>query len=322
MWCPSCRAEVAAELSIDNRRMLCARCQTELGITSAAASQIANQPRTTEAERDARELLARWSAQNLLDVPAPGVGAGPFAKPNGSVDLPLTRPELRFDAPRSAVPVPSSAFMTASTAKQGSSVISFNESTSGPSHQNEPRESKAAPIDRMPTGPIHESSTTSARLSDPPQNATQLDSEHGDVHNEYRHVAHDAAHTPVHPASQSTWSMLAGQICAYAGVGLLTCGSVLVMWSYFGGPPKYLPMGWLTAAVGQMLLFLGITTLISSGMKQTTSEVAWRIDFLADEVHHMEIALGQLESEQQKARRQRTRSHPRRADEGPSKDAA
>ena len=32
MWCPSCRADVAAELSTDNRRMLCARCQTELGI--------------------------------------------------------------------------------------------------------------------------------------------------------------------------------------------------------------------------------------------------------------------------------------------------
>ena len=90
---------------------------------------------------------------------------------------------------------------------------------------------------------------------------------------------------------------MVGQLCAYSGVCLLTCGTVMVMWSYFGGPPNFMPTGWLTAAIGQMSLFLGVVTLISSGLEQTTSEVAWRIDHLAEEVHHMGLALDDLEHE-------------------------
>ena len=101
---------------------------------------------------------------------------------------------------------------------------------------------------------------------------------------------------------RATWMSMAGQLCAYLGVGLLTCGTVLVMWSYFGGPNHFMPTGWLTAAVGQMLLFLGVITLISGGMDQTVAEVAWRIDHLAEEIHHLGLALDDLEDSHQQLR--------------------
>lgn len=319
MWCPSCRADVAAELSSDNRRMLCARCQTELGITSTAASQIASLPRAMDTERDARELLARWSAQNLLDVPAPSVGAGAFAKPNGSVDLPLTRPDLRFDGPRSAAPAPTSPFLAAAIAKQSSSTVSITDSGNGASQQLDARRKKKStsiPVEAAPT-------SENRGAEHPPADEHPAKQLPASTHSEdEHHLLHEGTYLHDRSHHKATWSMLAGQICAYAGVGLLSCGTVLVMWSYFGGPPKYLPTGWLTAAVGQMLLFLGVITLISSGMGQTVSEVGWRIDFLAEEVHHMENALAQLESEHKKARRRRHRNAQRRANEGPSRDAA
>ena len=73
---------------------------------------------------------------------------------------------------------------------------------------------------------------------------------------------------------------LIGQVLAYGGVGLLTVGTTLLLWGYFGGPAGYTPTGWLVATVGQMLLFLGVVTLISGGMQQATHEVTARVSVL------------------------------------------
>ena len=69
-----------------------------------------------------------------------------------------------------------------------------------------------------------------------------------------------------------------GQLLAYLGVGLLTIGTALVVWGYFGGEAvqAYQSTGWLVSTAGQMLLFLGVVTLVSGGMQQTTHEVAQR----------------------------------------------
>lgn len=316
MWCPSCRADVAAELSTDNRRMLCARCQTELAITATAASQIANLPRAIETERDARELLARWSAQNLLDVPAPAVGAGPFATPNGSGETPIARPELRFDDGRPTVPAPSSRFLDSARAKQ-------DQSSSSPPANDQDENSrlkkrfakKKSQASRLAAAPVRELPETPVVPVEQRTSELQPSSSH-------YHSTLETPHVTSAFRSHPTWIMMAGQICAYAGVGLLTCGTVLVMWNYFGGPANFLPLGWLTAAVGQMLLFLGVITLISSGLDLTVSEVAWRIDHLAEEIHHMEMALEDLEHEHRRARRRRARSQKDNSDDGPSKQAA
>ena len=93
---------------------------------------------------------------------------------------------------------------------------------------------------------------------------------------------------------RANWTSIIGQLVAYAGVALLTVGTTLIVWSYFGGPANYVPTGWLTTTAGQMLLFLGVVTLVSGGMEQTTEEVRTRIDALGERIIRIEqIARGQ-----------------------------
>jgi hypothetical protein len=96
---------------------------------------------------------------------------------------------------------------------------------------------------------------------------------------------------PVSLADKSSkWVTLAGQLFAYIGVGGLTVGTVLVLMGYFGGPASYATTGWLITTAGQMLLFLGVVTLVSGGMEQTTQEVARRIDTIGERLVRIEHA--------------------------------
>ena len=81
-----------------------------------------------------------------------------------------------------------------------------------------------------------------------------------------------------------------GQILSYIGILGLTAGTSFVIVGYFGGPASYAPTGWLVATVGQMLLFLGIVTLVSNGMEQTSDEVQKTVNSRMDELS------GRLES--------------------------
>lgn len=92
------------------------------------------------------------------------------------------------------------------------------------------------------------------------------------------------------PPRGTNWNSIIGQLLAYGGVATLTVGTVLVLWGYFGGPTTYTPTGWLIATAGQMLLFLGVITLVSGGMEHTTEEVCRRIDFLGDRILRVEQA--------------------------------
>lgn len=91
-------------------------------------------------------------------------------------------------------------------------------------------------------------------------------------------------------SSTGSWSSMAGQLLAYAGVLGMTAGACLVVWSYFGGPTHYAPMGWLLATAGQMLLFFGVVTLVSGGLEQTTEQVNKRIEQLGDHIIRIEQA--------------------------------
>jgi hypothetical protein len=90
--------------------------------------------------------------------------------------------------------------------------------------------------------------------------------------------------------SESIW----GQLLAYVGVAVLTTGSALVLLGYFGGQPAYAPTGWLVATAGQMLLFLGVITLVSGGMQQTTHEVSTRVAHLDGRMIRIEQTAEQL----------------------------
>ena len=90
--------------------------------------------------------------------------------------------------------------------------------------------------------------------------------------------------------AESIW----GQLLAYGGVAVLTVGTALVLWGHFGGPPEYAPTGWLVATAGQMLLFLGVVTLISGGMQQTTHEVTSRVEYIGSRMLRFEQTAEQV----------------------------
>lgn len=91
-----------------------------------------------------------------------------------------------------------------------------------------------------------------------------------------------------------SWSSMAGQFLAYVGVLGMTAGACSVVWSYFGGPANYAPMGWLLATAGQMLLFFGVVTLVSGGLEQTTEQVNKRIEQLGDHIIRIEQAAREI----------------------------
>ncbi|MFN0198828.1 MAG: hypothetical protein ACKVT0_18935 [Planctomycetaceae bacterium] len=78
---------------------------------------------------------------------------------------------------------------------------------------------------------------------------------------------------------QSTQTIF-GQMLAYLGVGVLTLGTGCVLWGYFGAAQysHLAPTGWLITTAGQMLLFLGVVTLIAGGLEQTNSLVNTRLE--------------------------------------------
>lgn len=94
--------------------------------------------------------------------------------------------------------------------------------------------------------------------------------------------------------SSGSWSSMAGQFLAYAGVLGMTVGACLVVWSYFGGAANYAPMGWVLATAGQMLLFFGVVTLVSGGLEQTTDQVNKRIEQLGDHIIRIEQAAREI----------------------------
>ncbi|MFO0917557.1 MAG: hypothetical protein U0872_04490 [Planctomycetaceae bacterium] len=239
MWCPACRADVAAELSLDSRHFQCARCRTELGTAqgSLGTSRLPLLP--TEAERNARDLLAKWNAQNLLESAAP-----------------RTAPEL----------------VPAKLPTIDAAIADLREAASNP------KDTRA----EMPVADLRASVEPRKPIHRPKRPAESLPIA--------RQLQDETIRTSVsiQSAREGTWGATLGQMCAYGGIGFITCGTAVVLWSYFGGPSAYAPTGWLITTLGQMFLFLGIVTLISSGMEQTSSELTARIEQLGQRLMRME----------------------------------
>ena len=291
MWCAACRADVAAELSADNRRMLCARCQSELGTAAGAVERPATGPRLQDTERNARELLARWSTQHLLEPP---ISAGPApligANQSAPVEASVNKPVRRFDAAHSVpAPVMPASVASAETPRERDSADG-DEQPRERRRRNRVRQPRLAPVGHEP-----------APLAAPPQEPSHDD------------LVRMAVQQPV--TRHGNWTTTIGQLCAYGGVAVLTFGTVMVLSGYFGGPANYAPTGWLVAAVGQMLLFLGVVTLVSGGMEQTVDEVSWRIDHLAAQIMQLEQVIAAQQSQfEESQRRERRRSRNDRAD--------
>ncbi len=113
----------------------------------------------------------------------------------------------------------------------------------------------------------------------------------------YGHDRVPAAADDISEEDAANWFSGIGQGLAWLGILGLTAGTSLVIVGYFGGPATYAPMGWLISTIGQMLLFLGIVTLVSSGMEQTTqevrrtvNEVSRKLDLIEDRIIRIDAA--------------------------------
>lgn len=252
MWCTACRADVAAELSQDSRHFRCARCGLELGIAKGALGSVPPAPvQPTDAERNARELLARWNAQNLLTAPA------------------VARPAIE-----SPVPLAESLAVSRPSLKAESAL-----------------ENGDANLEEV-------TSTVELDRRRPPRKTRRRD----------RSSQSNVLREPPPTARKTSLGGTVGQLCAYFGIGLITCGTSVVLWGFFGGPENFAPTGWLITTIGQMFLFLGVVTLISSSMEQTSAEVAGRIDALGQRLIRIELL--QREQSPSGPHRRRKRSTP------------
>ena len=271
MWCPNCQADVAAEVSAESQRVLCATCSTEI--------QSGTPVRTGAKTEAARELLRRWANDDLFDPfgPLPGVAtksaeASPETSAAPMVKGPhVDQPELEAN-PDPAGSRPIYRFETAHS-EQNAPLAAKVANTDSESRAEESGPNPVASVVRHVHGP-HVSAAQAPHITAIPDAASE------DVR---------AAVQEDH-ARSSNWSSFWGQILAYIGVGGLTVGTSMVLWGYYGGPADYAPTGWLVVTVGQMLLFLGVVTLVSGGLEQTTEEVAQRIDRLGARLIRIEHA--------------------------------
>ncbi len=238
MWCSKCQADVAAEMAADNRRLLCATCGLEM--TSANVGQDAQPVAKT---KGARELLDRWSSNQLLDPFGPSVSSPTFGEPASaqrgtvrSTSASHDKSTFRVDTSHSGGPIPAS--------------ISAN-----------------------PVIPPHLDGQN-LRVDQPQQAA----SPHIDV----------KAAVEANQKSKTNWQSFCGQILAYLGVLALTGGGAMVVHGYFGGPENYAPTGWLIATAGQMMLFLGVVTLVAGGIEQTSDEVSRQVESIGDRLIRIE----------------------------------
>jgi len=79
-----------------------------------------------------------------------------------------------------------------------------------------------------------------------------------------------------------------GQGVAYLGVAVLAVGSGLVLLDYFGNYTGLAPYGWLATLAGQLLMFLGVVTLISAGLEQTGADTARQLNSLTEQLLRLE----------------------------------
>ncbi|QDT93546.1 hypothetical protein [Gimesia algae] len=227
--------------------------------------------RISDKTKEARELLARWSNREILD-------------PYG----PLTRSESRAQSTASLFeqPEPQRA-----------------EPYSQPAKKSVPEPAPSLQTGDSNLDPDITIEQTYAYEEHEPEHVDDFEEAIVPrLHSEYRDIQDLIEEDDQKP----NWLGLVGQLMAYGGVAVLTIGTTLVLWGYYGGPANYASTGWLISTAGQMLLFLGVITLVSAGMEQTTSSVSRRIDRLGKRIFMFEQAM--LEQQQSQTRRRRTSS--------------
>ena len=271
MWCANCQADVAGEVSADARSLLCTTCGGEVSSIKA--------PINLRGARGAQELLDRWNTEEILDPYQPGRRTAiPTADDADFAIEPAdseTKPHRRIDSAH-VEPIVQQPVETESD--EQTEVQREPRVARRPSQRSFRVDAGHAVPDGGAVPPPHDPRDDHVSV------AGRIDRSHDHAPSPHFNIssAFEDRRKPGH--GETVW----GQLLAYAGVGVLTVGTGLVVWGYFGGPDNYTPTGWLLATAGQMLLFLGVVTLISGGMEQTTHAVTQRIERLGDHIIRIE----------------------------------
>jgi len=306
MWCKHCQADVAGQASADHSRVTCSTCGAEI----TQAKSIPSAP--AEGVKDPKELLARWASDEILDPYGPvtnqekGKAAsspiadaieadfgkqsqldeieGSFAM---SRTLPLTTDELAAggpakpkkppEEPRSSAPTPSASPEVKPVAPMTEKIAAKAETQSAPVE----KPPVAQPQQQAPKPTLSIAKETNPAPVQKPRPAVAEKS------NQLPPV-NLSAPLPKPTKRRGGGLMLLGQIMAYGGVLGITIGATIVLKGYFGTQAEQAPMGWLLLTVSQLFLFLGITTLVTGGLEQTTSTVEAKFDVINSQVLHLE----------------------------------
>ncbi len=325
MWCSQCQSDVATEISADGHRLLCTICGEEVRKVFAPSQH----PET----QSARELLERWSKSELLSsFDEPEAAAEEVDEPAAETPpTPIARPHLVAEAP--VPPAAAPAPLAEQRSSGGADLLPSPTPRKREAAAETPaEETPARPVRQIhrPGRPV--ASRESKRDAAPKKfRIDNAHEEHAKQHVEIRpershldqamertehasawntrdfrddkpHAALRAPHFDLETYAEAAGrkpgrqESVFGQLLAYLGVGLLTIGTALVVWGYFGGEAvqRYQSTGWLVSTAGQMLLFLGVVTLVSGGMQQTTHEVAQRVEYLGGKMHRIEQSQQEL----------------------------
>jgi hypothetical protein len=329
MWCSQCQADVATEIANDGQRLLCTICGEEVRkvfapsqhpetqsardllerwsknslLDSLAASSLAEEPDEVDVVEEQPAEVAVATMEVSEPPAAPAVETAAEAEPEdededaGADLLPSTTPRLTAPAP---APAPNREVRPIRKIHRGGRPPAHREPAA---RRDPPRKPNTQPVSlnwrfdqahqSSPPAISHIERIVEEAPVEPPRVLPAAPTY--ERRDDFAHRPAPAPHFELEsfalptqrPGKQET---IFGQILAYVGVGLLTIGTALVVWGYFGGPAvqKYQSTGWLISTAGQMLLFLGVVTLVSGGMQQTTHEVSQRVEYLGNRMLRIE----------------------------------
>lgn len=267
MWCGKCRSEVVAEATPDNQRCFCTVCGNELTNRRALTPSPPEKPAARPPVTDPQALLSKWSEKPLLDPLGPLLPIESTGQKSS-----LSDPQLRPTQP------PEERSTAGKTFRVDAGNSTLTEAVGRP--YVAPRSGPSSGRTRPPRTPR------------PPVSMAESDLPHGyrvDARQPVMRGPHFDPRRMIAPTeSQTNWVAAVGQFLAYIGAATLAVGAAMVLVGYLGGPSHYAPTGWFTTTIGQMLLFLGVVTLVSAGMEQTTLEVTRRVDALGEQLGRLE----------------------------------
>jgi len=314
--CENCQTEVAAEVAADGT-VTCGNCGETLTDKKI--------PPPDDPLRSAQELLDRWSKEPLLEPlsPPPGKEANHLSESENSEDTEETD-HSDEDSPPKSSDYDSSSEETPQEAKEQSAPTPEPPPEKKPkfrfdaahlpdkpsAEEIEEREEKQQPAaeeensQEATVEAIAEQDSQSEPV--PPTDTAEATPEVGTEKSKFQPRRLDGAQ-PVAMSSEPhidvqrliderlakekkgvNWLVLAGQWLSYLGVLGLTAGAAIIVYGYFGGNPEMTPKGWMLTTAGQMLLLLGIVTLISGGLEQSNDEVNTRIEWLGEQMLRFE----------------------------------